>query len=85
MQLNTRVLKKKLCLFGKFRGIRHLLVAFSALKISNLPHDFLDTRKYGCCYWWLGLDVVVVWCTLWNINDDSYCVTDRVKINNSRY
>ena len=65
--------------------MRHLFVVFSALKISNLTRDLLDTIKYGCCYWWLRLGVIVVWCTLQDINDDVYCVTDRVKINYSRY
>jgi hypothetical protein len=31
------------------------------------------------------MDVVVVWCTSRNIDDDACCVTDTVKINDSRY
>jgi len=59
MQLNIRVSKKKLCLFGKFRHMRHLLVV-----VSNLTGDFLDSKKYGCRDWCLRLGAVVVWCTL---------------------
>jgi len=35
MHFNTSVSKKKFCLFGKFRGIRHLLFV-SALKIPKI-------------------------------------------------
>jgi len=73
MHLNTRVSKKKHCLFGKCRGIRHLLFV-SALKIPKLSVLFVDTMRCGWHYWWLGLTAVVVWCTLLYISEDAYCV-----------
>jgi hypothetical protein len=53
MQLNTRFSKKKLCFFGKFRGVRHLLVVVSALKISKIRCALCGHYKV-----WLSLLVV---------------------------
>ena len=35
MQLNTRVPKKKVCLYGKFGGPGYIFVVVSVLKISK--------------------------------------------------
>jgi len=52
MQLNTRVSKYKFCLFGKFRGIGHLLFG-SELKIPKIMPTLRGHNKV-----WLALLVV---------------------------
>jgi len=44
MQLNTGVSKKKFCLFGKCRGIGHL-VFVSALRIPKIRHALCGHYK----------------------------------------
>lgn len=39
MQLNTRVPKKKVCLYGKFGGPGYIFVVVSVLKISKLLNE----------------------------------------------
>jgi len=81
MQPNTRISKKKFCLFGKFRSIGHLLFV-SALKIPKIRHALCGHYKV-----WLALLVVRPGCGCSLVYIMEYkcrcllCETDRVQIN----
>ena len=85
MQLNTRVPKKNVCLYGKFGGPGYIFVVVSVVKISKFLCELGGDYKVSLL---LLVDVPGCSCSLvymWNINEDAYMVTDRVKVNYSTY